>query len=238
MAHFMQWVVKAVIVFLCGVFFGLSAFGCAKEPTPDPVNAPLTEVQQRTLDTGRGEEAKYGYNPPKATTWDKVDNAYRGAKSTVDKAAVTTGRLIATFFFHLLLWVVPFLVIVFIPGILSGEAEMALEGAVLIVAGIALLAGNWVGELGLSHWVWICLILPGAILILARFFVKEGAWKLAVVFGGQTVMTMLAIFGVLDTCMSALIHGSYIALAVVGIILYGIFHGDKDEAGSPAESHA
>lgn len=232
--------VRALIIFLFGVFLGMSSFGCSsKEPEPDPVVHELTPEKQALLDRGKAEEAKYGYRPPEAGWGDSAGYKWSWLKNKTHAGAVTVGKLIATFVFHALLWIIPFIIIVFIPGFVTGLAEMMIEGGLLILVGILMLTGNWVGELGVSHWVWFCLILPGAILIVSSFFTKEGWWKLGVVFGGQFIMTLATFLGWVDTAMSALIHGSLFALACVGFVIYAIVRKDDDEkaASSEAASH-
>jgi hypothetical protein len=240
MAHIASHLfIKALIIFLFGAFLGISSFGCSsKEKEPDAValNSPLTPDQQKALDRGKQEEAKYGYNPPEASWKDSVGYKWNWLKNQAHAGAVTVGKLIATFVFHALLWLIPFLVIVFIPGFATGRAEMLIEGAILILAGIVMLTGNWIGELGVSHWVWFCLIIPGIVLIVSSFVTEEGWWKLGVVFGGQAIMTLVVFLGWVDTAMSALIHGSLFALACVAFIIYA-FTRDDDKKGEAAESH-
>lgn len=230
--------IKALIIFLFGVFLGMSSFGCSnKEPESDPVVHELTPEKQALLDRGKAEEAKYGYQSPEAGWGDSAGYRWSWLMNNGHKAAVTVGKLIATFVFHLLLWVIPFLIITFIPGFVTGLAEMLIEGGFLILVGILMLAGNWVGELGVAHWVWICLILPGAILIVSSFVTKEGWWKLGVVFGGQFIMTLATFLGWVDTAMSALIHGSLFALACVAFIIFAFTRDDDKKTSSEAASH-
>lgn len=233
MSKFVSIAVKVFVVFMFGMFLGMS-LGCSKEKEPDPValNSPISSAQQAALDRGKAEEAKYGYTPPKAGWDDSASYRYREAKNLASQTSMTVARWLALVVFHLLMLLIPFITIVTIPGLAVGKYEMTIEGGILILCGAVLLGANWIGELQMTQWVWACLIIPGVILFAVSWFVKEGAWKIFLVMGPPVAMVILGFFKLVDAYMSALMAGS--ALAVVGTIigLWIMFSGDDEKASS------
>jgi len=231
----------ALTVAFVGLFFAFSGpSGPSKEKEVAAYNASQAQAQDKRLaefNAVEQREAKYGYTPPEVTWGDSLGYKWRWVKNATYSGAATVGKLIATFVFHFLLWAIPFIIMIIFPGFALGAAEMFVEGVVLILAGAVLLLGNWVGELGVSHWVWLCLVVPGAVLMVSSFLTKEGLWKVLVLFGMQVLMTMFTLFGWIDTAMSALIHGSLLALAIVAFVVYCFMRND-DKGGSAAGTAA
>lgn len=234
-----HWAFKAFIIFMFGLFFGITTFGCSAPKETDPVayNSSPEAQQKRLAEYNQvaSAESKYGYTPPKAGYGDSAGYKWSQAKDLGHRASVTVGTFIALTVFHILLLLIPLVTIIFIPGIAAGKFEMTIEGAILIVSGIVLLAGNWVGELQMTQWIWICLIVPGAILFAVSFFVKEGPWKILLVMGPPVTMLILGFLKIVDAWMSALISGSIIAVVGTCIVLYIAFSGDDEKA---EESHS
>lgn len=235
-SFFAGWAFRAFVLFFFGVLFAITTFGCSEPKPVDPVaynSSP--EAQQRRLaeyNTVASAESKYGYTPPTAGYGDSAGYRYAQAKDLGHRASVTVGTWIALAVFHILMILIPLVTIIFIPGLAAGRYEMTIEGAILIVSGIVLLAGNWVGALGMGHWVWICLIVPGAILFTISWFVKEGPWKILLVMGPPVTMMILGFLKIVDSWMSALISGSIIAVVGTCIVLYIAFSGDDEKAES------
>lgn len=236
-----HWAFKAFIIFMFGLFFGFTTFGfttfgCSAPEEVDPVAYNTSpEAQQKRLaeyNQVASAESKYGYTPPKAGYGDSAGYRYAQAKDLGHRTSVTVGTFIALTVFHILMLLIPLITIIFIPGLAAGKFEMTIEGAILVLSGIVLLAGNWVGELGMGHWVWICLIVPGAILFVVSFFVKEGAWKILLVMGPPVAMLILGFLKIVDAWMSALISGSIIAVVGTIVLLYIAFSGDDEKAES------
>ena len=231
-----RWAFRAFVLFMFGVFFGMATFGCSAPKETDPVaynSSP--EAQQRRLaeyNAVASSEAKYGYVPPKAGYGDSAGYKWSQAKDLGHRASVSVGTFIALTVFHILMLLIPLITIIFIPGLAAGKFEMTIEGAILVLSGIVLLAGNWVGELQMTQWVWICLLIPGAILFLVSFFVKEGPWKILLVMGPPVTMVILGLLKIVDAWMSALISGSVIAVIGTIILIYVAFSGDDEKAES------
>lgn len=235
----MVWIFRIFIIFFAGVLFATSAFGCgSKEPDPVAYNSS-PEAQQKRLEEYYQSEQKAGqpgaYKPPAATFGDKVDNKVNELKNAVNDDAKSAGQMIAIFIFHVLMLLIPLLVIFLIPGFAVGDQEMLIEAGILIVVAIVLMCANWIGELALTGWVAFSMLIPAILL----FFVglsgrKEGWWKILLILGPPVFMTGLAMLRVLDSAMTALVHGSFLALFVVALLLYFGFRKDDEGHGSPS----
>lgn len=228
---------RMFVLFLAALF-AVGATGCGNnDPDPDPVAYnSRPEAQQKRLEEYNRSEMAAGkpgaYQAPKASFGDKFDNRINAAKNALSEGAKTAGQLIAIAIFHILMLLIPLLVIFFVPGFAVGDFEMAIEGVILLVVGIVLFGANWIGELGLGGWVAFSMIIPSILLLLVGLSGrKEGWWKILLVLGPPVFMTGLATLRVIDSAMSALVHGSFLAIFVVAVLAYFAVRKDGEDGG-------
>ena len=170
-------------------------------------------------------------SPPVATAdlGDQARNRAAEAENALNDASKAVGTTVAMVVFHALMFLIPLLVIIAIPGFAAGRYEMTIESILIIISGIALLASNWMSELHESGWVWWCLIIPGLLLFVISWFTRGGPWKWLFLFGPPVVMTGLTLLGVLDSAMTALAHGTLLSMGVLLMIVYLIVRKGHEE---------
>jgi len=232
-------IVRFALVVLVA-FMAFCSFGCGskskeeieKKEREDWIaqNSKITPADSAAVNKVKAEQTEPGYTPPKATYGDKASYVVDKSLEEGREFRVKGGTFVAKVSYHALALFLALLWVVIVPGVLFGGKEMKIEGLLLVGTGIVFLMSDWVAELGYQGKTWFCLILPGAILFVTSFFAKEGIWKLVLVFGPIAIAIALAIFGVVDSFMVALIHGSYLAVAVVIFVIYAFVHTvDKAE---------